>query len=126
MIIVSRARARIINTAHGSEIRPLIDRTTSGVTQCSLAEETLPPGCAVTPHHHREIEEIYYIVSGNGLMTVGDETREVEAGDAVYVPRGQRHTLENTGNQPITLLVACGPAFFYEDEISDAREARLA
>jgi len=42
MIIVKRDRAGIINTTHGSEIRPLIDRTTSGVTQCSLAEETLP------------------------------------------------------------------------------------
>ena len=112
----------IIHTAHGSEIRPLIDRTTSGITNCSLAEETLPPGCAVTPHHHREIEEIYYIVSGRGLMSVGDETQEVEAGDAVYVPRGHRHTLKNTGDQPITLLVACGPAFFYADEIKEAPE----
>lgn len=122
MIIVNRKTASVINTAHGSELRPLIDRTSSEITQCSLAEEILPPGCAVTPHHHREIEEIYYIVSGRGLMTVGDETNEVEAGDAVYVPRGLRHTLENTGVQPITLLVACGPAFFYEDEIKEARE----
>lgn len=122
MIVVNRKHAGIINTAHGSELRPLIDRTTSGITQCSLAEEILPPGRAVTPHHHREIEEIYYIVSGYGLMTVGDETREVEAGDAVYVPRGHRHTLENTGLQPITLLVACGPAFFYEDEIAEAQQ----
>jgi mannose-6-phosphate isomerase-like protein (cupin superfamily) len=120
MIVRNRKQAAIINTAHGSELRPLIDRTTSNITQCSLAEEILPPGHAVTPHHHREIEEIYYIVSGRGLMTVGDETREVEAGDAVYVPRGHRHTLENTGAQPITLLVACGPAFFYEDEIKEA------
>lgn len=122
MIVKSRKQAAIINTAHGSELRPLIDRTTSDITQCSLAEEILPPGCAVIPHHHREIEEIYYIVSGRGLMTVGDETREVEAGDAVYVPRGHRHTLANTGVQPITLLVACGPAFFYEDEIKEARK----
>lgn len=120
MIIVNRKRAVTINTAHGSELRPLIDRTTSGITQCSLAEEILPPACAVIPHHHREIEEIYYILSGRGLMTVGEETSEVEAGDAVYVPRGHRHTLENTGVQPITLLVACGPAFFYEDEIKEA------
>ncbi|MFY9553311.1 MAG: cupin domain-containing protein [Blastocatellia bacterium] len=120
MIIVNRKRAGLIKTAHGSELRPLIDRTTSHITQCSLAEEILPPGCAVTPHHHREIEEIYYIVSGRGVMTVGGETCEVETGDAVYVPRGQRHSLENTGGQPITLLVACGPAFFYEDEIKEA------
>ena len=117
MIIVNRDRAAVINTPHGSEIRPLIDRTTSGATQCSLAEEMLPPGCAVTAHHHREIEEIYYVVSGRGLMTVGDETREVSSGDAVYVPRGSRHTLRNTGSEPIRLILVCGPAFFYEDQV---------
>jgi mannose-6-phosphate isomerase-like protein (cupin superfamily) len=117
MIIINRDRSRIINTRHGSEIRPLIDRTTSEITQCSLAEETLPPGRAVTPHHHNQLEEIYYILSGQGLMTVGDEKREVGAGDAVYVPRGHRHTLENTGAEPIKLILVCGPAFFYEDEV---------
>jgi mannose-6-phosphate isomerase-like protein (cupin superfamily) len=122
MIIVNRDSARVVNTAHGSEIRPLIDRTTSGITQCSLAEEMLPPGHAVAPHHHRQIEEIYYVVAGRGLMTVGDETREVEAGDAVYVPRGHRHTLENTGTETIKLILVCGPAFFYEDETIEAQE----
>jgi mannose-6-phosphate isomerase-like protein (cupin superfamily) len=117
MIIINRDRSRIINSRHGSEIRPLIDRTTSRITQCSLAEEVLPPGHAVTPHHHNQLEEIYYILSGHGWMTVGDEKREVGAGDAVYVPRGHRHTLENTGAEPIRLLVVCGPAFFYEDEL---------
>jgi mannose-6-phosphate isomerase-like protein (cupin superfamily) len=120
MIIVNRDRSAIINTLHGSEIRPLIDRTTSGVTQCSLAEEMLPPGCAVSPHHHREVEEIYYLVSGRGLMTVGDETREVGAGDAVYIPRGHRHSLKNNGIEPIRLILVCGPAFFYDDQVFDA------
>jgi mannose-6-phosphate isomerase-like protein (cupin superfamily) len=122
MIIVNRQRAKVIQTRHGSEIRPLVDRTTSDINGCSLAEEILPPGHAVTPHHHRQIEEIYYIVEGRGVMTVGDEQREVAAGDAVYVPRGQRHTLSNTGAEPIKLLLVCGPAFFYEDEVLDATE----
>lgn len=121
MIIINRDRASIINTAHGSEIRPLIDRTTSDITQCSLAEEMLPPGCAVTAHHHRDIEEIYYVASGRGLMTVGDETCEVNAGDSVYVPRDHRHTLRNTGSEPIKLLLVCGPAFFYEDQVFEDR-----
>jgi len=99
----------------------LIDRTTSAITQCSLAEETLPPGCAVTPHHHREIEEIYYVVSGRGSMTVGDETREVIAGDAIYVPRNHRHSLSNTGSEPIRLILVCGPAFFYEDQVFEGQ-----
>src|ERR1044072_6868067 len=115
----NRNQAKLTNPRHGSEIRPLVDRTTSDITRCSLAEETLPPGRAVTPHHHREIEEIYYILSGRGVMTVGDEKREVAAGDCIYVPRRSRHTLENTGAEPMKLLLVCGPAFFYEDEVLD-------
>ena len=121
MKIINRDRAQVIKTRHGSEIRPLVDRTTTEITACSLAEEMLPPGRSVTPHHHRQIEEVYYIISGRGVMTVGDDRREVGPGDAIYVPRGSRHTLENTGLEPIKLLLVCGPAFFYEDEIiSDA------
>jgi mannose-6-phosphate isomerase-like protein (cupin superfamily) len=117
MIIINRASAGIIKTAHGSEIRPLIDRTTSAISKCSLAEEVLPPGRSVTPHHHLETEEIYYILEGSGLMTVGEESKEVSAGDAVYVPRGLTHSLSNTGPEEITLLLICGPAFLYEDHI---------
>src|ERR1041384_7071065 len=117
MIIVNRQHTNVIQTPHGSEIRPLIDQTTSPITQCSLAEETLLPGQEVTPHAHQTIEEIYYIVEGRGLMTVGDEQKEVRAGDAVFIPPYHRHTLKNTGTEPIRLILVCGPAFFYEDEV---------
>ncbi len=115
MLIVNRRDSKVINTPHGSEIRPLMDRTTSPINQCSLAEELLPPGATVPPHHHEVLEEIYYIIEGSGLMTVGEEQREVSAGDAVYIPRHHRHTLTNTGAEPMRILLVCGPAFFYED-----------
>ena len=76
MIIVNRKRAAVINTPHGSEIRPLIDRTTSDIERCSLAEEVLPAGASVGRHHHTETEEVYYILQGSGRMTVGEEVRE--------------------------------------------------
>jgi mannose-6-phosphate isomerase-like protein (cupin superfamily) len=119
MIVKNRAGAEAIRSRHGSEIRPLIDRTTSEINQCSLAEEILPPGCAVSPHHHNAIEEIYYILSGDGEMLVGDETRRVGPGDAVYIPKGHRHSLRNDGVEPIRLLLVCGPAFYYEDEVME-------
>jgi mannose-6-phosphate isomerase-like protein (cupin superfamily) len=115
MLIVNRHNTKIIRAPHGSEIRPLIDRTTSPINQCSLAEEVLPPGASVTPHHHEVIEEIYYIIEGEGLMRIDDEEREVGAGDAIYIPRFSRHTLTNMGNGPMKILLVCGPAFFYED-----------
>lgn len=115
MLIVNRKDSKILNTPHGSEIRPLIDRTTAPITQCSLAEETLPAGKTVSPHHHEVLEEIYYILSGNGVMTIGDESREVGTGDAIYIPKNNRHTLTNTSDEDMKLLLVCGPAFYFED-----------
>jgi mannose-6-phosphate isomerase-like protein (cupin superfamily) len=117
MIVTNRQHAAVINTPHGSEIRPLIDRTTSSIERCSLAEEVLPVGASVGRHYHIETEEIYYILQGTGRMTVGAETREVEAGDAVFIPRRETHTLENTGQAPMTILLVCGPAYSYEDHL---------
>jgi len=118
MLIVNRQHAAIINTPHGSEIRPLVDRTTSSVERCSLAEEVLPVGAKIGRHHHLETEEIYYILRGTGHMTVGIETRAVEAGDAIFIPRRQMHTLENTGAEPMILLLVCGPAYSIEDHLA--------
>lgn len=119
MIIINRHHAQIIKTPHGSEIRPLVDRTTSEIERCSLAEEILPAGASVPPHHHLETEEIYYILAGTGRLSVGDETREVIAGDAVFIPRGKTHTLENTGREAMTLLLICGPAYSVEDHLME-------
>ncbi len=115
MLIVNRRDMPAIHTPHGSEIRPLIDRMTSPVNQCSLAEEILPPGASVTPHHHEVLEEIYYVIEGKGLMKIDNEEREVGVGDAIYIPRFARHSLTNTGESPMKILLICGPAFFYED-----------
>lgn len=117
MIIVNRQRAAVINTPHGSEIRPLIDRATAQIERCSLAEEVLPVGASVGRHYHVETEEVYYILNGTGRMTVGDETREVTAGDAIFIPRRAAHTLENTGQTPMTILLVCGPAYSYQDHL---------
>ncbi|MGA9994859.1 MAG: cupin domain-containing protein [Pyrinomonadaceae bacterium] len=123
MIVINRQHAAIINTPHGSEIRPLIDRTTSTIELCSLAEEVLPPGRTVGRHHHLLTEEVYYILHGAGRMTVGDETREVSTGDAIFIPRLHTHTLENTGTEPMTILLVCGPAYSIEDHRMEEAKA---
>jgi mannose-6-phosphate isomerase-like protein (cupin superfamily) len=119
MLIINRDKAKIIETPHNSEIRPLIDRTTSTIEKCSLAEEILPIGAAVGKHFHKKTEEIYYILKGSGEMTVGDETRIVVAGDAIFIPREYVHTLKNTGTEPIKLLLICGAAHDFADYFID-------
>jgi mannose-6-phosphate isomerase-like protein (cupin superfamily) len=111
MLITNRAQARVLHTPHNSEIRPLMDRTTSNIEQCSLAEELLPAGRAVGRHYHTATEELYYILEGTGEMTIDDETCAVRAGDCIFIPRLSTHTLRNTSADVMRLLLICGPAY---------------
>lgn len=66
----------------------------------------LPAGAAVPfYHHHREHEEIYFILAGQGEMYV-DETRlDLQAGAVVAIrPEGER-IWRNTGDTPLQYLV---------------------
>lgn len=61
--------------------------------------------------HVDPMEEIYFILDGQGEMTVAQETRHVRPGDAVWVPAGARHGLSNSGGEDCTILVVASPVW---------------
>jgi mannose-6-phosphate isomerase-like protein (cupin superfamily) len=81
----------------------------------SLAMATLAPG-ARSRAHKLKTSEVYYLVRGTGLMHIGEESAEVTAGDAVYIPPGSVQWLENTGKEEIEFLCIVDPAWRPEDE----------
>lgn len=104
-------------TKDGSEIRELLAHRNSVIRNQSIAEARLEPGQATDEHYHVRTEEIYYITHGDGRFRLGDELREVQAGDAIAIPPGQRHKLWNTGNATLRLLCCCAPAYEHSDTI---------
>jgi len=54
----------------------------------------------VFPHEH-PTHEWYFVMSGRGTMTVGDEDRAVGPGDLVYIPPDTVHSLAPTGGGAI-------------------------
>jgi mannose-6-phosphate isomerase-like protein (cupin superfamily) len=54
-------------------------------------------------------DEVYYVVSGRGRITVGDEVRDVRAGSIVFVAAAVPHHFHDIV-EDLTLLVAFGPA----------------
>ena len=106
-------RIPAFTTKDGSEIRELLAHRNSCIRKQSLAEARLPPGASTTPHYHPVTEEIYYILEGRGRMRIGDETRDAGPGDAIAIPPGAIHTIQNTGTGTLKFLCCCAPA--YED-----------
>jgi mannose-6-phosphate isomerase-like protein (cupin superfamily) len=117
MIVVNLNDSAPFITRDGSQIRSILDRSNAPVQNQSLAEATLPPGAATEGHHHPKSEEIYFILSGVGRMTVDDETREVGKHDAILMPPGAVHRIENFGDALLVFLCCCAPPYEHEDTI---------
>ena len=110
MEVRSLAAAEPFTTKDGSTIRELHHTEAQ-----SLAEATLEPGQATARHYHGVTEEIYFVLKGSGTMEVDGDMRRVRPGDAVLIPAGAWHTLENDGNSELIILCSCAPPYRHED-----------
>jgi mannose-6-phosphate isomerase-like protein (cupin superfamily) len=97
-------------TKDGSTIRELHHTQVQ-----SLAEATLEVEQATERHYHRVTEEIYFVLKGQGKMEVDGETTQVRPGDAVLIPAGAWHTLENNGTSELRILCCCAPPYSHDD-----------
>jgi mannose-6-phosphate isomerase-like protein (cupin superfamily) len=82
----------------------LIDRTKGPSLRLTTGYTTVYPNGTTTGHAHDDMEEVYFFVSGEGVMVVGDDEFPVKAGDALYVPPGAYHTTYQTGLYPLVIL----------------------
>ena len=63
----------------------LVSPLNSRAQNISIQVSEIPIG-SEQPVHSHDPEQCYYIVKGRGLMTLEQETTEVKAGDAIYIP----------------------------------------
>jgi len=64
----------------------------------------IQPGRSFQLHHHETLAEVFYILKGEGEITVGEETQPISAGMAVLIPRYSPHIMKNVGQQPLEYL----------------------
>jgi mannose-6-phosphate isomerase-like protein (cupin superfamily) len=79
-----------------------------GSEQVTQFVGSIPPGRA--PDHFHEYEEVLFILRGTGRMWTGEMNTPVGPGSCVYLPRGQVHCVENTGDGELRLLGVFYPA----------------
>lgn len=81
----------------------------------SLAHATVPAHQGTRPHR-LAAAEVYYILSGYGVMFIDDESKAVESGMTVYIPPNATQYIENTGDDDLVFLCIVDPAWQADDE----------
>jgi mannose-6-phosphate isomerase-like protein (cupin superfamily) len=79
----------------------------------SIARARVEPKITTAWHYLRKTTEYYYILSGKGLMEIGNkETFAVFPGDLVTIPTGEAQRITNIDfEEDLTFLAICSPAF---------------
>ena len=67
------------------------------------------PGQSQSAHTHAKEDKVYYVLEGRGLFTVGNEERELGAGEIALAPAGQNHGVANRSSQRLVTLVFVTP-----------------
>ncbi len=64
----------------------------------------LEAGGAIGYHQHLGDEEIYFILSGNGIIQDNGKEESIEAGDLIYTKAGEFHGLKNISESPLKFI----------------------
>ncbi|MBI4520784.1 MAG: cupin domain-containing protein [Gemmatimonadetes bacterium] len=85
----------------------LVDHAT-GSLHTGLSIDELAPGGTIAPHVHA-YEESFYLLSGQAVLGIGEQTYLLGPGDLGALKVGTRHAWRNTGSTPVRWLQMAAP-----------------
>ena len=101
----------------------LYNRYAKAVFDHSIIEETplsigffrLEPGQSGPKHLHKNEVEIYIIITGKGIVLLGEEEVELHPGTVVYVPPQAQHQTFNTGSSDLEFYGVFSPGIDFTE-----------
>jgi len=94
----------------GALSKALVGPGNSGSSRIDFRISRYAPSAYVAEHVHKVQEQVYYVLEGEGLLTLDAQQHLMRPHDYVYVPPGVRHSFTNTGTAGLVFLVVTTPA----------------
>jgi mannose-6-phosphate isomerase-like protein (cupin superfamily) len=94
----------------GALSKELAGPETTGSSRVDFRISRYAPMAYVQEHVHKVQEQVYYVLEGEGILTLDDTKNLMRPHDYVYVPPGVRHSFTNTGTDGLVFLVITTPA----------------
>ena len=103
MITKKLSEVAIMETAHGVDARNIYSTQDAMITVI-----TLQPGQALK-RHITPVDVAFYVLSGKGIVEIGDDKQEVNANTLVESPKDIVHCWYNESAEPLRFMVVKTP-----------------
>jgi len=86
----------------GRDLTWVINEETVGAKQMAIAIMHCFPNAIVKPlHAHKDIEEVIYIIEGQGEAWIDGDLVPFSKGDSVFFPANSKHQVRNTSDKEL-------------------------
>jgi quercetin dioxygenase-like cupin family protein len=86
------------------QVQFLIDKAQAGSESFLLGWTVLPPRARHARHLHRNADEFFVVLEGNGRIFTDEGTEPAAKGDVIFTPRGRWHGFDNIGDVDVVLV----------------------
>jgi len=88
----------------------LLSEISVGSKGFSMGQNVTDVGSRIPEHAHESSEEGMYLISGQGRLITDEGEQDLRPGMAIFMPPGVKHSIVNTGDEPMKLVwVYCPP-----------------
>jgi mannose-6-phosphate isomerase len=78
---------------------------------------TVWPGKRLSLQYHQKRSEHWVVVSGRGLVSLDGKQVKLAENEAIDIPLGAQHRIENIGDEPLVFIEVQQGEYFGEDDI---------
>ncbi len=76
----------------------------SGSRNLTILVQNYRPGGFHEPHSHSDVEQVFFVLEGEGQFMLNDEWFDVKTGDVIYAPTNTSHAARNNSEDTLVII----------------------
>jgi quercetin dioxygenase-like cupin family protein len=102
--VVSFNQGNKIDLGKGSFSNLILTSSTLRKNKNMMGYSVFTPGTDTQQKVHVRAEELAYVVSGSGKITIGKKVQPFRKGDSLHIPAGVPHGVRNDGKEDVIMV----------------------